>query len=183
VVFDTIDRWDVLTSALNADRLPPMHPEDMSALLRSDQVKFTNSSDVDMVVEKYSEFYQLCAAGTTALRFGHQIIEEDPHNTIYSKFTWSVDQFRAFGKALPGFTCCKVVDLSGLNLNSPEGTEFLVAGLATMPALEKITFPKTVQCQADYSSTYTVLNQEIKEELIALVMNKLAWRRIIFGAE
>ena len=58
-----------IINVLGAARKPPIHPENLAAILRSDKVNFTCGSDVELVIEKYRLFCEEVAGGVVILNF------------------------------------------------------------------------------------------------------------------
>jgi len=159
--------WKELCSKASSARLPPVHPEDMARLLRSDEVTFTNKSDVEMVIEKYRDFFRRMADSVTQLVFGHQLVMRG-----CAKVTWSPEQFRLLGRALGdgGLRSCRYLSLEGVNL-CEAGARILAEALAKADSLEEVLLPTEI---VNGFCGPVIENQSVEPAATSLLSQKLA---------
>ena len=86
-----------IINELGAARKPPIHPENLAAILRSDKVKFTCGSDVELVIEKYRLFCEEVAGGVVILNFAATPTKIGSMSTDYrDPVEWSEDDMHLF---------------------------------------------------------------------------------------
>ena len=129
-----------IINALGAARKPPIHPENLAAILRSDKVKFTCGSDVELVIEKYRLFCEEVAGGVVILDFEATPTEVGSSQTYYrDPVEWSEDDMHLFSQAIVLFSKCQIVKLGGHALTK-ETAAILTDALVRMPALLLVDF-------------------------------------------
>jgi len=122
-----------------ADRKPPLHPNDIAAILRSDRVKFTCGSDVDVVIDKYTSFYEEIAAKVVVLDFGATESSQGKWRTSYAPIHWSSEEMRLFSRTLADFSKCRRLMLGG-HAFTKETAAILADAVVRMRALEHVDF-------------------------------------------
>ena len=130
-----------IINVLGAARKPPIHPENLAAILRSDKVKFTCGSDVELVIEKYRLFCEEVAGGVVILDF--EATPTEVRSISYSFYRdpveWSEDDMHLFSQAIVLFSKCQMLKLGGHALTK-ETAAILTDALVRMPALKLVDF-------------------------------------------
>jgi len=172
--------WKELCSKASSARLPPVHPEDMARLLRSDEVTFTNKSDVEMVIEKYRDFFRKMADRVTRLAFDHRVLPGSEKTQCYGKITWSPEQFRLLGRALGdegGLQRCGYLGLGGVNL-CEAGARILAEALVEARSLKEVQLPTTIEDRSANGYGMRFRNQSVEPAAVSLLSQKLAERSV-----
>lgn len=121
--------WNAVREASTSKRRPPLRPEDMAEELQ--KRTFTNSSDADVVAEKYASFFREVAAAAQTLDF-----------TNYNRGQgWGDTEVMQLSRALPSFTACKKLCLCYHKKLGEKGLEQLHSSIMQMPSLEKLELP------------------------------------------
>ena len=129
-----------IINVLGAARKPPIHPENLAAILRSDKVKFTCGSDVELVIEKYRLFCEEVAGGVVILDFEATPTQVGSWRTrCDDPVEWSEDDMHLFSQAIVLFSKCQMVKLGGHALTK-ETAAILTDALVRMPALKLVDF-------------------------------------------
>ena len=102
-----------IINELGAARKPPIHPENLAAILRSEKVKFTCGSDVELVIEKYRLFCEEVAGGVVILNFEATPREVTSSRTNYDPVEWSEDDMHLFSQAIVLFSKCQIAEARG----------------------------------------------------------------------
>ena len=150
-------------NVLGAARKPPIHPENLAAIQRSDKVKFTCGSDVELVIEKYRLFCEEVAGGVVILNFQANPREVGSSNTFYDPVVWSEDDMHLFSQAIVLFSKCQVLKLGGHALTK-ETAAILTDALVCMPALNLVDFTVSAKQTCFFH-----------EDVEALLRNRLCW--------
>ena len=128
-----------IINVLGAARKPPIHPENLAGILRSDKVKFTCGSDVELVIEKYRLFCEEVAGGVVILDFEANPREVTSFRTFYDAVKWSEDDMHLFSQAIVLFSKCQVLKLGGHALTKKTAA-ILTDALVRMPAWKLVDF-------------------------------------------
>ena len=153
-----------IINVLGAARKPPIHPENLAAILRSDKVKFTCGSDVELVIEKYRCFCEEVAGEVVILNFEATPNEVGSYRTFYrDPVVWSEDDMHLFSQAIVLFSKCQIVKLGGHELTGKTAA-ILTDALVCMPALKLVDF--TVSAKQ---------TRFFHEDVEALLRNRLCW--------
>ena len=128
-----------IINVLGAARKPPIHPENLAAIPRSDKVKFTCGSEVELVIEKYRLFCEEVAGGVVILDFAATPREVTWDRTFYDPVEWSEDDMHLFSQAIVLFSKCQVLKLGGHALTKKTAA-ILTDALVRMPALKLVDF-------------------------------------------
>ena len=102
-----------IINVLGAARKPPIHPENLAAILRSDKVKFTCGSDVELVIEKYRLFCEEVAGGVVILDFEATPTQVTSWRMLYDAVEWSEDDMHLFSQAIVLFSKCQNAEARG----------------------------------------------------------------------
>ena len=128
-----------IINVLGAASKPPIHPENLAAILRSDKVNFTCGSDVELVIKKYRLFCEEVAGGVVILDFAANPREVTSWRMLYDAVEWSEDDMHLFSQAIVLFSKCQVLELGGHALTK-ETAAILTDALVRMPALKWVDF-------------------------------------------
>jgi hypothetical protein len=126
---DDTSTWSTLMETAIASRQPPLVPEEMRRSLAAK--RFTKSIDMELVAEKYKEFFSASASAGGKLDFGNHTKGEG----------WSDEHMIQLTQALPHFTKCNALNLERHHLMSEQSLAALMGILSQMPALERIELP------------------------------------------
>ena len=164
-----------IINVLGAARKPPIHPENLAAILRSDKVNFTCGSDVELVIEKYRLFCEEVAGGVVLLNFEAAPSGVERYRTDYDAVEWSEDDMHLFGQAIVLFSKCQIVKLGGHALTK-ETAAILTDALVRMPSLKLVDFT------LPGNRTLSWFDNDVK----ALLHNRLCeapWLEVCFPVE
>jgi len=118
--------WQLLASAAQAEKRPPMHPEQFRQELI--QKTFSSKEDFEILLNKYTEFFYHLAAPTLEISLPQQ-------SHIAGSRPWGAREVDCLVKALPAFSSCMKLNLRGRALGDI-GAEKLAKALSSMMCLE-----------------------------------------------
>mmetsp|Transcript_51488 Transcript_51488/g.149575 ORF Transcript_51488/g.149575 Transcript_51488/m.149575 type:complete len:415 (+) Transcript_51488:58-1302(+) len=122
--------WHVLNKTAICNRQTPLIPSEMADELQ--QRKFTNGADVELVTNKYEQFFQEVAATTTELWL---------NNNSKGK-GWNDEKALKLSRALPAFAGLQVLALGAHHAMREPGLAAIRAQLPQLKALKKLILPK-----------------------------------------
>mmetsp|Transcript_51859 Transcript_51859/g.162575 ORF Transcript_51859/g.162575 Transcript_51859/m.162575 type:complete len:397 (+) Transcript_51859:176-1366(+) len=166
--------WRSLCSDMSSSRSPPLHPNDMAKLLRSDEVTFTNRSDVDMVIAKYRDFFRKVADTVVRLDYRHRLLASSEKTKRCGKVTWSPEQFRLLGNALgeDGLRSCKYLYLGGVNLREADA-RVLAEALVKATSLEEVQLPMEIADREGAGYATFFQDQSVEPAALRLLYKRL----------
>jgi hypothetical protein len=120
--------WQLLASAAQNEKKPPMHPEQMKQELITRT--FSAKEDFDLLLHKYTEHFQRLASSTLEISLPQQA-------HIASARPWGTKEVEYLVRALPAFSSCMKLNLRGRALGDI-GAEKLAKSLPAATCLETV---------------------------------------------
>jgi len=120
--------WQLVASAAQTEKRPPMHPEQ----LRQELITRTYSvrEDCDVLLTKYTDFFHQLAASTLEISLPQQA-------HIATARAWGTKEMDYLVRALPAFSSCMKLNLRGRAFGDV-GAEKLAKVLPTATSLETL---------------------------------------------
>lgn len=120
--------FDKIKGKASGTPRPPMHPDDLAVELETK--KFTSGADRGFVAEKYRQFIEELAPGTSKLQL--------EHNNITARYYWGPEEIRTLARALPLFISLEELKLD-FHPMGDEGATALAQVLPMLPKLKKVS--------------------------------------------